>query len=614
MPGTSGPHGPGPQGGTSRVVTVTGVPVSRSVLAAHAVVLAAAVAFWAWVDRHLWFYGDEWDFIARRGVFHAPLSIWFPHNEHWSTLPILLWRGIFSVVHLSSYWPYLVPVLVAHVLIVHLVWRRCLRDGANPWLATVLSLLLGLLGSGWSDLAWAFQIGFDGSVLFGLLALDLADRDSGSLRRDAIVSLVALAALMCSTVGDAMLLALAILLLARRPWRQTIRVLALPVVAYAVWWLAVGRDGLATRHDSLTPAVLAKVPGFVVAQLEATLGSHRLLLGGFVALVLGVWLARHVGCMWSRHPAALALVCAALAFWALAGLGRDSGGNLTPARYVYIGAALVLPFVSLALSSWARLRLSKPVLRLALRLSVLVVVLLYTVGNAEQGVRSLKTRTAFVLHEKKQILGSARLLADGQPVLNRLPFPYGPLTPDDLLRLWRQGVIPHVGPLAAGVRRYDATRLDVLLAGAPLVSGRFTIRGTTGVVASADPPGCITLAPRITPAPTNGSERPGSRPAARPAVRPAVRLALRPGERSASVLVRAPGGTLLIAALESTDTTGGLHAGSVAKIGEHFLTPATGTARLDDAAPGSDLVVDLPRAGAVELCGLGRAPRHLSAA
>ena len=120
----------------------------------HWVTLAAAFAFWAWVDRHLWFFGDEWDFLVRRGLSYPPTSsrsIWFPHNEHWSTLPVLLWRGLYHFVHLSSYWPYLVPVLLAQVAVMHLAWRICKHNSVDPWVAMAAVALLGFLGAGAED-------------------------------------------------------------------------------------------------------------------------------------------------------------------------------------------------------------------------------------------------------------------------------------------------------------------------------------------------------------------------------------------------------------------------------------------------------------------------------
>ena len=154
--------------------------------AVHGATLVGAFAFWAWLDRGLWFFGDEWDFLVRRGLFYAPgshRSIWSAHNEHWSTLPILLWRGLFNLFHLSTYWPYLVPLLLAQVVVMHLVWRLCRRAGVDTWVATAAVGVLGFLGAGVEDLSSAFQIGFVASVLFGLVAFDLLDRPAGDPRR-----------------------------------------------------------------------------------------------------------------------------------------------------------------------------------------------------------------------------------------------------------------------------------------------------------------------------------------------------------------------------------------------------------------------------------------------
>ena len=103
----------------------------RVAVIAHGLTLLSAFALWAYLDRNLWFFGDEWDFLTRRGLHGAYFSLWTPHNEHWSVLPILLWRGIYSLEHLSSYWPYLIPLLLAHVVVVHLLWRRCLVEGTD---------------------------------------------------------------------------------------------------------------------------------------------------------------------------------------------------------------------------------------------------------------------------------------------------------------------------------------------------------------------------------------------------------------------------------------------------------------------------------------------------
>ena len=277
----------------------------------HWVTLAAAFAFWAWVDRHLWFFGDEWDFLVRRGLSYPPTSsrsIWFPHNEHWSTLPILLWRCLYSVFHLTTYWPYLVPVLLAQVAVMHLAWRICRRNGVDPWVATAAVGLLGFLGAGAEDLASAFQVSFVGSVLFGFVAFDLLDRPNtepaSTRRRDVLASCALLASLMCSTIGDAMVIGAAVLLFARRPPKRALAVLALPVCSYVVWFAFVGRLGLTSRADQLSLTKVTTLPQYVWFGLSSALGQTFNLEAAGAALLVGLaaWVGWHLHSLWQVEP------------------------------------------------------------------------------------------------------------------------------------------------------------------------------------------------------------------------------------------------------------------------------------------------------------------------
>jgi hypothetical protein len=261
--------------------------LARPIVVVHALTLAAAFGGWAYLDRNLWFFGDEWDFLTRRGLHGAYFSIWAPHNEHWSVLPILLWRGIYSAEHLSSYWPYLVPLLLAHVLVVHLLWRRCLREGADPWVATALALLFALLGAGAEDLAWAFQIGFVSAVLFGLLSMEVAEGPPSAgdapfalatfqgpvAWRDVAASLLVLAAVMCSMVGVAAGVALGVLLLGRFGWQRALRALAMPAAVFLTWFALAGHSGLKATGDYLGTSVFDKIPKFVGSNLAADIGK-----------------------------------------------------------------------------------------------------------------------------------------------------------------------------------------------------------------------------------------------------------------------------------------------------------------------------------------------------
>jgi hypothetical protein len=345
--------------------------LARPIVVVHALTLAAAFGAWAYLDRNLWFFGDEWDFLTRRGLHGAYFSIWAPHNEHWSVLPILLWRAIYSLEHLSSYWPYLVPLLLAHVLVVHLLWRRCLREGADPWVATALALLFALLGAGAEDLAWAFQLGFVSSVLFGLLSMEVAEGPPSSgdvpfpLRtfhgpvawRDVAASLLALAGVMCSTVGVAAGVALGVLLLGRFGWQRALRALAMPAGAFLIWFALAGRSGLKETGDYLGMSVFSKIPTFVATNLAADVGKTAGWARGGPLLAIAVlaWVLWHswgTDGLFRRHPAVLGGAVAAVVFYTLAAVGRDRiSATEAPSRYAYVGIAFMLPTFALILTA-----------------------------------------------------------------------------------------------------------------------------------------------------------------------------------------------------------------------------------------------------------------------
>ena len=164
----------GPEPGTDGTISA-GPP--RGATYAHLLTLVGAFAFWAWWDRDLWFFGDEWDFLVQRALALTgqPGQHLVPPQRALVDAAHPAVAGLFNVFHLSSYWPYIVPVLVLQIGVMHLCWRLSLRAGVRPWVAVAAVGLLGFLGAGAEDLTWAFQVGFVGSVFFGLLAIELLD-------------------------------------------------------------------------------------------------------------------------------------------------------------------------------------------------------------------------------------------------------------------------------------------------------------------------------------------------------------------------------------------------------------------------------------------------------
>ncbi|HEV2761257.1 MAG TPA: hypothetical protein VGV86_16980, partial [Acidimicrobiales bacterium] len=147
----------------------------RLAVALHVVALVGGFLVLLYCNRDQWFFGDEWDFLGHRGVVGAERTIWAPHTDHWSTGPILIYRALYHRYGLLSYMPYVTVLLVLHVAVTHLLWRLMVRAGVDGPLATALSAVYVLLGAGYENLLWAFQIGFIGSVALGFAALLLVN-------------------------------------------------------------------------------------------------------------------------------------------------------------------------------------------------------------------------------------------------------------------------------------------------------------------------------------------------------------------------------------------------------------------------------------------------------
>jgi hypothetical protein len=578
-------------------VGVAGVRVPRLAAAVHGAGLAVALGVWLYLDRGLWFFGDEWDFLVRRGVVGAPASVWAPHNEHWSTLPILVWRAIFSVVHLGSYWPYLIPTLLVHLVVVHLVWRRCLRIGTGPWVATGMGLVLGLLGSGAEDLSWAFQLGFLGSLALGLGALDVADSPTRppSRRRDLLVSALALAAMMCSTVGNATTVALGVTLAVSASWRRLIRVVGPPAACWALWWLLAGRQGMAAMGDHVDGSVLDHAPAFAWNEVVTDVGRAAGLrsLGTLLAVALVAWVVSRLRGLAPAHRSIVGLAAGAATFYFLAALGRDHDGLMTPSRYVYIGAMLLAPAAAGALSF--ALAAGGVLLSALVRVAVAGLFAAALMANLSDARSFTAARVGFVNGLRTQLEGTAALLADGAPALSTYPIfasgnYSGYLSTSDLLTLWRTGQLPHVPVPTGGQRLDDLSWLDVALSRERLVPGTLTVTSTVGAIVNRVTPGCLELVPTDTYLPGGPS--------------PAVQLALPAGRASGSITVLVSKGSTIGAALAAPGPAPGI-AGPVA-LDAQPLTFGGTRGVINDEAKGDLLVLSLPATTATELCGLGR--------
>lgn len=330
--------------------------------AAFGVVLVGAGVFYVHVGRAWWFVFDDWDFIAwRRGT--SASDLFRPHNEHWSTVPIVIYRGLYSLVQLHSYLPYQAVAIGLHLSVAALLRGVMLRSLVGPWTATAAASAFALFGAGHENILWAFQIGFVGSLAFGLGQLLLATGDGSRLSpaaRQVLAAGCGLGAVMSSGVGVTMVFVAALACALRRRWYHAAVQAGVPGLAFVAWWLAEGRQ--AYRASSWT---VAGVGEFVWSGLAGTLtalgGSGA--VGLAIAAVLGVGTAlvvRERGSISSaldRLSSPAALLAGAIVFFAITAAGRQElfgPDHARSSRYLHLAAAMLLPAIAVAIGAIAR--------------------------------------------------------------------------------------------------------------------------------------------------------------------------------------------------------------------------------------------------------------------
>ena len=243
------------------------------------------------------------------------------------------------------------------------------RAGVGPWIASAAAAAFVLFGSGYQNIAWGFQIGFVGSLVFGLAHLLLADHDGPFDRRDALALTCGLAALMSSGVGVTMVVAVGLATVLRRGWRPAVLNTLPLAVVYVAWFLTFARDAYGQKSSSLVLVVRFVAAGIANGFLRLGLvtgglqgDGQRLITDRVVAamglllavmLIIGVVIAgRHgIPAFRRRCAAPIAMVTGLVIFFLLTGFGRAETLGVrfaSRSRYAHLTAALVLPALAIA--------------------------------------------------------------------------------------------------------------------------------------------------------------------------------------------------------------------------------------------------------------------------
>jgi hypothetical protein len=308
------------------------------------------------------FFADEWAFIEARAL--SDPSTWFtPHNEHWSTVPVVVYRALVETVGTGSYVPYQVLLVALHLgvaAVTYLLVER--RSGA--WLGLGAGAIILFYGSGFENLYWGFQIGLVASVLLGLLALRLTDGPEDPARAAAVAGLLLLS-MASQGIGLVMAVAVGLEWALDRRWRPWFPLLAIPALAYLAWYVGFGNSGIASHRDPFTVEALLDVPAFVALGLANAISSVTGLAGPLApigAAVLALLVARSTGADRSTSRA-VSLLVAIVVMYALIGLVRADvvEGQANYTRYTYVAGVLLLVAIS---SSVGRPEIPQPTHRL----------------------------------------------------------------------------------------------------------------------------------------------------------------------------------------------------------------------------------------------------------
>jgi hypothetical protein len=310
--------------------------------------LLASAALLADLMHGLTFFQDTWEFLMNRHELSVD-ALLKPHNEHIVAIPAALQLLGLKLFGMTSATPEYVLLVVALLVTATLLFVY-VRRRVGPWPALMAAALLLFLGPAWWDILWPFELGFVGSLLFGIAMLLALDRDDRKGDIAACVFLVLAAGF--SSLGVSFMAAAAVNVFQRRRERGLGRVylVAVPVVLFGIWYLGWGHDA----ESHLTLRNVLSSPLFVLeglaASVESVLGLSRAPVEGIATVGWGqplliALIALVVYGQWRRpgfSPGFWVVAAATATNWFLAAFNYIPGREPTTSRYMYAGGVFVL--------------------------------------------------------------------------------------------------------------------------------------------------------------------------------------------------------------------------------------------------------------------------------
>jgi hypothetical protein len=398
--------------------------------------------------RGLWFAVDDFDFLLHRSMsLTGDRGLLVPHNEHWSTIPILLFRLDFALFGMHHYLPYAVLAVGCHALIALLVFVLLRASGVGPWVGVLGALVVAFVGggAGSENTLWDFQVGFLASGVFGLFALlALAQEDDADRRRTVVAAVSLILALMSSGIGLLMVFWVGTYLLFRDGVRRAVLTTVVPVAIYGLWFVAFGH-----RHSKDPAPILSAAPTEALKGLgnvwSAATAMPQAGPAVLVLMVAAVFALPGLTRLFALAASGLVTMAAA---YALFGYTRSGFGPeaVLASRYIYFGILFSTPALAAGMQIMASALSRRPV-RVGVVAWSIAVALVAGVGVA-QVVQSADRQRVVVAKTKARIVAAGRLAGGGASLLRSQPMPLtnAEVTAASLRTRGVQAALPSIRP------------------------------------------------------------------------------------------------------------------------------------------------------------------------
>jgi hypothetical protein len=394
-----------------------------------------------WHAREMWFFGDEWDFLYHRALSGGDgPGLLAPHNEHWSTIPLILYRVMWQVVGLQHYQVWmLMPILTLMVGSVAL-YALLRRAGATAWIAVICALVLAWNGAG-EDTLWAFQVGFLGSLTAGIIGC-LVVQEWQSTRGLVLANAMALVALMCSGLGIPMVAWMTLFALMLRGWRIALSVGTIPTLVYAAWYSAYGVSATEQADqlpDASASAFLAYLWAGISHVWDVTTGMPQVGMAVFLGLAAAAFLVKTTD---KLHALAVAGVVTTLFGYAMLAVSRAEFGveQANSLRYVPLGLVLTLPAFAVAIGLLKARLPARSIERAALAIGLTA----FLLASSYASTRTFAdNRATFFTGVEERVLLGVHLEESGEPLL-RTTLEASNQPPIDVALLSQPGQRDHV--------------------------------------------------------------------------------------------------------------------------------------------------------------------------